>query len=96
MCDSIKQPTVTSQLKNTWLNIYINHVLHLSLYTPSLVKIQTWANTAPKWRFWDKSKRYYIETTHKHGVQDISDYADRQLWNDVAGEINKHMSINQD
>lgn len=80
---------VTSDRKGPWLNILLNGHVHLAVYRPSLLKVQSWANHHPKWMFW-KSSRYYIETTHKQGVQDISDYADRWLWIQILKELELH------
>lgn len=83
---------VQSESRGGWLNIYISGVMHLSLYKPSIIKIQTWLDNSPWWKFWNKDTKYSIEITHKSGVQDISEYYDRKLWNDIASELSINIS----
>lgn len=85
---------VTCQRNGPWLNIQVNQVLHLSLYVPEILKIQTWVDK-PKKKWWQskaKNPKYIIETVHKNGILDQSDYTDRVLWNNITSEINLNLN----
>ena len=71
---------------NGWVNIYFNGILHLSIYGPSVIKVQTWLSHSPIWK---KYTKYYIEITHKSGVIDGSDYTCRETWKRVANVISQ-------
>ncbi len=81
--------TATSKRNGPWLNILLNGHLHMAVYRPHLLKVHSWANHPPKWKFWGRS-RYYVETTQKNGVQDISDYGDRFTWIQILKEFELH------
>lgn len=89
-----KGPEVTSETKGHWLNILLNGHLHLSIHKPSLLKVQSWANHPSylKRVIFGQASRYYIETTNKPGVQDLSDYADKVLWSRILKQIQTQIS----
>ena len=85
------QPKVTSQRLGRWLTIYINDKVHLIIEVNTVLKVQSWIEPSKWWQIL-RGNTFVIEVTQKGNVQDISEYADFQIWETILDLIHKHVT----
>lgn len=73
---------ITSSVYEDYLKVYINEILHLSLYLGDLIGMQAWVESE-SW--------YCVEYVFRDGAKLSSMYSDVELWKELLKELEQHI-----